>query len=84
MEEYCWPQYDISIPKANTLLVILFFIPASKSTIQYGHIDTLNSKIHRLVIILSQNRKEQKYIDPPSPIAFIYLNDPTIKFMYLK
>ena len=65
MEEYCWPHYDISVPKANILLVILFFIPASKSTLQYGHIDTLKSKIHRLVIILSQNRKEYKHIDPP-------------------
>ena len=64
MEEYCWPHYDISVPKANTLLVILFFIPASKSTLQYGCIDTLNSKIHPLVIILSQNREEQKYLAP--------------------
>ena len=65
MEEYCWPHYDISVPKANTLLVILFFIPASKSTLQYDRIDTLYSKIHPLVIILSQNREELKYIDPP-------------------
>ena len=74
----------IFTPIANTLLVILYFIPPSKSTLQYGHIDTLHSKIDRLVIILSHNKKEQKYIDPPSPIAFIYLNDPTIKFLYLK
>ena len=64
MEEYCWSHYDIPVPKANTLLVILFFVLASKSTLQYGRIDTLNSKIHPQVIILSQNRDEQKYLAP--------------------
>ena len=28
--------------------------------------DTLNSEIYPLVIILSQNREEQKYLTPPS------------------
>ena len=43
---------------------------ASKSIL---HIDTLNSKIHPLVIILSRNRDEQKYISPPT--AFLYQNE---------
>ena len=65
MEKYYWPHYDIFVPKENTLLIILFFLPASKYTLQYGHIGTLNSKIPPLVIILSQNREEQKYLTPP-------------------
>ena len=60
MEEYGWLHYDSFVPKANTLLV-----PISKSTLQYDHIDTLNSKLHPLVMILSHNREEQKYLAPP-------------------
>ena len=40
MEEYGWPKYDISVPKTNILLLILFFILVSKSILQYNHIDT--------------------------------------------
>ena len=72
-EEYYWPQYDIFVPKENRLVIILFFLPASKRTLQYGRIDTLNSKIHSLVRILSQNGEEQKYLAPP-PTAFPYQN----------
>ena len=45
-------HYDIFIPKANILLVVIFFITESKGILQYGCKDTLNSKIHQLVIIL--------------------------------
>ena len=72
-------HYDIFIPKSNTLLVVLFFITVSKGTLQYDCKDTLNSKIHQLVIILSQN-KEGQYTEPPT--AFKYLYDPTIKFLF--
>ena len=65
MEKYYWPHNDIFVPKENIWLIILLYLPASKCTLWYGHKDTLNSKIHTLVIILSQNREEQKYLTPP-------------------
>ena len=65
MEEYYWSYYDIFVPKKSTLVILLFFLSASKRTLPYGRIDTLNSKIHPLVIILSKNREEQKYLALP-------------------
>ena len=56
MEKYYWPHYDIFVPKENTLLIILF-LPELKCTLQYGHIDTSNSKINLLVIILQDMKK---------------------------
>ena len=58
------------IPKENTWLINLIYLLSSKCTIQYGHIDTLNSKIAQIVIFLEENREEHKYVAPLS--AFIY------------
>ena len=88
MKEYCWPHYYISVPKAKTLLLILFFIPSSKSILQYGHIDILNYKIPLMVIILSQNREKQKYVAPykicvpKEYLVLVFFLSPSIK-MYI-
>ena len=84
MEEYYWPYYDIFVPKENTLVILLFSLPASKRTLQYGRIDTLNSKIHPLVRILSQNREEQKYpaLPPPNREKEKYLAPPPTALPY--
>ena len=43
---------------------MLFFGEAYKIILQYGHTDTLNSKIYSLGIILSRNGDDQKYVAP--------------------
>ena len=52
MEKYCCSQYHIGVPRANTQLKILFYIPASKSKLQYGCTGTLNSELYPPVMIL--------------------------------
>ena len=64
MEEYHCSHLDISVPKAPKLLAILLFILAAKCKLNYGYLDTLNSKIHAIMIILSQNREKQRYVSP--------------------
>ena len=52
-EEFCWSHPYISVPKVNIVIVILLQVVASESTLQDSHLDTLNSKIRPLVMILS-------------------------------
>ena len=52
IKEYCWPYYYISAPQVYTVLVILLSIIESNSALQCSCIDTYNSKIYPLIIIL--------------------------------
>ena len=51
IEQHCLSYYYISVPKENMVLLILFYIPSSKSLIQYGHVGISKSKINVLVMI---------------------------------
>ena len=48
IEQHCLSYYYISVPKENMVLLILFYIPSSKSLIQYGHVGISKSKINAL------------------------------------
>ena len=51
--EHYWPPFDIFVPRKNAMFVI-FYAPASKIKIHFSCIDTFNSNIRLLVIILEQ------------------------------
>ena len=46
---------------------MLINIAASENTCQDSRLDTLNSKIHPLLIILWQNRDQEEYNDKTPP-----------------
>ena len=57
------------------MIVIFLYIVTSESTLQDGRLDTLNSKIHPLVIILWQDREEEECVDLPPHRPFPDLNE---------
>ena len=59
-----------SEPKGNILIVIFIYVATSESTLQDGRLDTLNSQIHPLMIILLQERDEEEYNDQ-IPLPYI-------------